>query len=424
MAKISPIKGFRPSSEQAKAVASPPYDVLNSAEAKAMADGNPMSFLRIIKPEIELDDALSPYSDEVYLQAKNNFKRFVEEAYLIPDPQACMYLYRQIMGDHHQVGLVCGSSIDDYFEDVIKKHEYTRPTKERDRIRHIMTSGIHAGPVFSAYKHQPEIDAMVDEIVVKTKPHTHFTADDGIQHSIWVVKDQVWLDKMTQLFADKVPFTYIADGHHRAASTSKVGRMHQDVDKVKGVYTGKEKYNHFLSVLFPDNQLSIIDYNRVVKDLNGLSKKEFITALAQYFSIEVVSREKGKPHEGHPHCFGMFLDDEWFHLHLKKEFWEDEDPVESLDVALLQKYLLEPILGIKDQRTDERIDFVGGIRGMKELEKRVNSGDMAVAFAIQAVTMAQLFAVADSGEVMPPKSTWFEPKLRSGLVVYPYLGSL
>jgi len=420
MAKISPIKGYRPSSEQAKAVGSPPYDVLNSAEAKEMAKDNPASFLRIIKPEIELDDSLSPYSDEVYQKAKNNFKHFVQEGYLIPDSQDCMYLYRQIMGDHSQVGLVCGSSIDDYFADVIKKHEYTRPTKERDRIRHIMTSGIHAGPVFSAYKHQPEIDEMVAKIV-ENKPNTHFTADDGIQHSVWVVKDLAWLNKMTQLFAEKVPFTYIADGHHRAASTSKVGRMHQDLDKARGTYTGKEKYNHFLSVLFPDNQLSIIDYNRVVKDLKGLSKKEFITAIGQYFELEVVSREQGKPHTGHPHTFGMYLDNEWFHIQLKKEFWEDEDPVESLDVALLQKYLLEPILGIKDQRTDDRIDFVGGIRGMKGLEKRVNSGEMAVAFAIQAVTMAQLFAVADSGEVMPPKSTWFEPKLRSGLVVYPYM---
>lgn len=419
MAKIRPIQAFRPSKDNAKAVASPPYDVLNSEEARDMAKGNPDSFLRIIKPEIDLPQNLDHYDDKVYEKARSNFQDFVNRGVLVQDEKPCLYLYQQIMGDHKQIGLVCGSSTEDYFADIIKKHEYTRPVKETDRIRHIMTSGIHAGPVFSAYKNVAEIDVMVSQITQNTPPDTDFVAPDNIQHTIWKVADQTWIDKMVQLFDTKVPATYIADGHHRAASTSKVGRMYKDLKESTKKYTGEEDFNYFLSVLFPDNQLKIIDYNRVVKDLNYHSKEDFIHSLSEKFEVIAIDKAAAKPKR--LNSFGMYLKGDWFMLNLKKDFVEKMDPVESLDVALLQKHLFEPILGIKDQRTDKRIDFVGGIRGLKELEKRVDSGEMAVAFAIHSVSIKQLFDVADSGRVMPPKSTWFEPKLRSGLIVYKYV---
>lgn len=419
MAKIRPIQAFRPSKDNAQAVASPPYDVLNSEEARQMAKGNPHSFLRIIKPEIDLPSDLDHYDDQVYNKAKSNFEEFAEQGVLIQDEKPCLYLYQQIMGDHKQIGLVCGSSTEDYFADVIKKHEYTRPVKETDRIRHIMTSGIHAGPVFSAYKNVAEIDVMVAQFVQNNEADTDFVAPDNIRHTIWKVADQKWIDKMVDLFKTKVPATYIADGHHRAASTSKVGRMYKDIKESNKEYTGNEDFNFFLSVLFPDNQLQIIDYNRVVKDLNWHTKEDFISKISEKFEVIAIDRAAAKPKK--LNSFGMYLDGDWFMLNLKQDFIEKQDPVESLDVALLQKHLFEPLLGIKDQRTDNRIDFVGGIRGLKELEKRVDSGDMKAAFAIHSVSIKQLFDVADSGRVMPPKSTWFEPKLRSGLIVYKYV---
>ncbi len=416
MAKIKAIKAFRPAKGKEKEVASRPYDVLNSKEAKKEAEGNPHSFLRIIKSEIDFEDGVDVYGEEIYQKAKENFKSFVEDGVFVQDDQPCLYLYKLVMEDITQIGLVCGSSIDDYFNNIIKKHEFTRPKKEKDRIKHIKTSEIHAGPVFLTYKANKNIDQIVADYLSSNKADIDFTATDGIQHSLWVLKEASILNQITKIFEEEVEATYIADGHHRAASTSKVGKMLREAN---ANHTGEEGYNSFLSVLFPDNQVNIIDYNRVVKDLNGLSDEDFLNKLSEKFEVKSTEQEIFKPNKVKE--FGMYFSGKWYALHLKPEFDVTDDPVESLDTSLLQNNLFDPILGIKDQRTDERIDFVGGIRGMKELEKRVDSGDMKVAFAIYPVSIKQLFDVADSGNVMPPKSTWFEPKLRSGLVVYKYV---
>ncbi len=415
MAIIRPIKGFRPSFHNAVRVASRPYDVLNSEEARKEAEGNPLSFLKVIKSEIDLPTDISSYDKKVYAQAKKNFQDFVKKGYLSRDKKNCLYFYRIKMGKITQTGIVCGSSIEDYFNDVIKKHEYTRPVKEKDRITHVETSGIHSGPVFLAYKQNKKLDTIINHTTKYGFPEANFIAEDGIQHTLWVVEDQKIIDQVVDIFEREIDATYIADGHHRAASTSKVGKA---MAKQNKKHNGTEPYNFFLSVLFPDNQVNIIDYNRLVKDLKGKSTAQFLKALDKDFEVSKVGKKAFKPKNAG--SFGMYLDQVWYSLELKSKLSKKASVVDKLDISILQKYLFDPILGIKDQRTDDRIDFVGGIRGLQELEKRVNSGEMKLAFSIYPVSIQQLFDVADSGEVMPPKSTWFEPKLRSGLVVHKY----
>ncbi len=413
MVKIKAFAGLRPQPDKAREVASKPYDVLNSAEAREEARDNPYSFLRVVKPEITLPEDTDPYDQAVYQQAKANFDKLVSDGVLFQDDTDKLYVYRQIWKDYAQTGLVAASSIDDYFSDHIKKHEYTRPKKEQDRINHMYTSGIHSGPVFLTYKDVAAIDAII-ETVQQHDPAYDFTADDGVQHTLWVVNDRQHIERLIELFADEVPATYIADGHHRAASSAKVGkRMREEL----GGYEGDEPFNYFLSVLFPASQLNIIDYNRVVKDLNGLSTKVFLEVLENQFYCWPEDKAYAPEQR---HQFGMYVDGQWYKLQAKKGSYQEDDPVNSLDVAILQQNVLDEILDIKDPRTDERIDFVGGIRGLQELEKRVDSGEMAVAFSLYPVSIQELMRIADEGMVMPPKSTWFEPKLRSGMVVHQF----
>jgi len=405
MVTVSPFKALRPAAESAKQVASRPYDVLNSKEAKTEAQGNNFSFLHITKSEIDLPETTDIHSQEVYDKAKENLGAFISRKILFRESKACYYIYELTMNGKSQTGLVCGSSVDDYENDLIKKHEFTRPEKEQDRINHIKTSGAQTGNVFLAYRNVDEIDAVINKWKEKS-PVYNFTADDGIQHTIWIVNDDATIEKISSLFKEKVPCTYIADGHHRAASAAKV--------RAALGSTAPEGADIFLTTLFPSDQLYIMDYNRVVTDLNGLSEADFLTAIRNNFTIEKVdnSFSPDKLHE-----VGMYLNKQWYQLTANEGSYSD-DPIGILDISILSNNLLDPILNIKDQRTDKRIDFVGGIRGLHELEKRVNSGDMAVAFSLHPVTIQQLFDIADSGNVMPPKSTWFEPKLRDGLLTH------
>lgn len=411
MAIIRPFKGVRPKKEYAKQVASKPYDVLNTAEAREEAKGNPHSFLQVVRSEISLPDTVDIHSQEVYEKARENFEKLVSNGVMFDENQNCYYLYQQEMNNHKQVGLIACSSIEDYENDIIKKHEFTRPVKENDRINHVKTSGIHSGPVFLTYPENDEIDTIVNAQIA-AEPEYNFTADDGVIHTLWVVNDAATIDQLSSLFENQVDATYIADGHHRAASAYKVGKAKREAN---ANHTGDEEYNFFLSVLFPANQLSVIDYNRVVRDLNGLNEDVFLEKVKEKFSIEEVN-SLFKPSDLHE--FGMYLSGKWYKLVAKAGSYDDDDPVGVLDVSILQSNLLSPILNITDPRTDDRVDFVGGIRGLEELEKRVNSGEMKAAFALYPVTIQQLIDIADSGNVMPPKSTWFEPKLRSGVVVH------
>ncbi len=415
MAEIKSFKAYRPQADLVEKVASKPYDVLNSKEAREIAKGNPHSFLHIIKPEIDLDPNIDPYDQKVYETAKANLQKFIKQGTLVQDEANCLYLYRIQMGAHIQTGLVALSSTQDYWDDVIKKHEYTRPKKEKDRIKHMQYLGAHVGPVFMTYPQVLDIDVMTDIITYDRKPDVHFTADDKVIHSIWLVKDEKHINELVQLFADKVPATYIADGHHRAASASKVGRKIAETNKD---HTGKESYNHFLTVLFPDNQMKILDYNRVVTDLNGLNKDQLLEKLNTAFEVTKIGGKAYRPEA--PNYFGLYIDHTWYKLVARPKFRNEGDVTRSLDISILQENILEPLLGIKDQRTDERIDFVGGIRGLEELEKRVNSGEMKLAISLYPVSVKQLIDIADAGMVMPPKSTWFEPKLRSGLIVHKF----
>lgn len=413
MVKIKAFAGFRPQPDKAKAVAAKPYDVLSSAEAREEAKDNPHSFLRVVKPEITLPEDIDPYAPAVYAQAKANFDTLVNNGVLFQDDTEKLYVYRQIWKEYAQTGLVAASSIDDYFSDHIKKHEYTRPKKEQDRIDHMYASGIHSGPVFLTYKDVGAIDAIIEKITAEA-PDYDFEADDNVRHTLWVINDAADTQALISQFAESVPATYIADGHHRAASSAKVGtRMREEL----GTYTGEEPFNYFLSVLFPASQLNIIDYNRVVKDLNGLDKDIFLTALDNQF---YVTPEATAFVPAQQHQFGLYLDRQWYKLIAKEGSYEENDPVNGLDVAILQQNVLDAILDIKDPRTDDRVDFVGGIRGLQELEQRVNSGEMAAAFSLYPVSIEQLMRIADEGMVMPPKSTWFEPKLRSGMVVHQF----
>ncbi len=406
MVNIYPFKALRPEAQHAKNVASRPYDVLNSKEAKVEAQGNPYSFLHITKSEIDLPEDTDIHSKKVYETAKENLDAFISRNVLFRESKPCYYIYQLIMNGVSQTGLVCGSSVDDYENDLIKKHEFTRPEKEQDRINHIKTTGAQTGNVFLAYKNVDEIDTLISKWKKDKNPVYDLLADDKIQHTIWIINDSKMSDKITELFQTKVPATYIADGHHRAASAAKVRKA-----------LGKkapEGADIFLTTLFPSNQLRIMDYNRLVKDLNGFSADEMLEKLAEKFTIEKAA-DAVSPAQLHE--FGLYIKNQWYKL-VSKEGTYSEDPIGILDVTILQENVLDPLLGIKDQRTDKRIDFVGGIRGLAELEKRVDSGEMAVAVSLYPVSIQQLFDIADSGNVMPPKSTWFEPKLRDGLLTH------
>ncbi len=405
MITIHPFKALRPAAESAKQLASRPYDVLNSKEAKVEAQGNNVSFLHITKSEIDLPDNTDIHSQEVYDKAKENLDAFISRKILFRESKACYYIYELVMNGKSQTGLVCGSSVDDYENDLVKKHEFTRPEKEQDRINHIKTTGAQTGNVFLAYRNVAEVDTLINQWKQRN-PVYNFTADDKIQHTIWIVNDDETIEKITTLFKEKVPCTYIADGHHRAASAAKVRAALGNA--------ANEGADYFLTTLFPSDQLHIMDYNRVVTDLNGLSEEDFLSAVRTNFSVEKVT---GAFSPTRLHEFGMYLNNQWYRLTANENSYSN-DPIGVLDITILQDNLLNPVLNIKDQRTDKRIDFIGGIRGLAELEKRVNSGDMAVAFSLHPVSIQQLFDIADSGNVMPPKSTWFEPKLRDGLLTH------
>ncbi|GDX43238.1 hypothetical protein LBMAG23_02150 [Bacteroidota bacterium] len=406
MAIIFPFKAVRPVPTIAKEVASPPYDVLSSEEARMLASTNQHSFLHVTKSEIDMPVDLSIYDNSVYQKAKSNLDQMIAEGMLLKETSECFYIYELVMHGRSQTGLVCCSSVDDYENDIIKKHEFTRPEKEQDRINHISITGAQTGNVFLAYRNHAAIDQIIAEWKRNHQPVYNFTADDGIVHRIWIVDEASVIQTITHTFEREIPCTYIADGHHRAASAAKVRKA---LGKQAG--PGADK---FLTTLFPANELKILPYNRVVKDLNGMSDEDFLSALHDDF---VVSHYDIPVEPASLHEFGMYLNGSWYHL-TALEGTFDEDPIGVLDVTILSNNVFEKHLDIEDQRTDKRIDFVGGIRGLKELEKRVNSGEMKVAFSFYPVSIEQLFDIADSGNVMPPKSTWFEPKLRDGLLTH------
>ncbi|RLE16024.1 MAG: DUF1015 domain-containing protein [Acidobacteria bacterium] len=409
MVRIKPFRGVRPTRELAEKVASFPYDVLNSEEARKLASDNPYSFLRVVKPEITLDPGIDLYDDRVYQAARENLDKLIQEGILVQDGENHLYVYRQKMGNHVQTGLVGCASADDYMADRIKKHELTRADKEKDRTRHVYTTNANAGPVFLTYKAVHEIDALIEK-VTEDEPEYNFVSDDGIGHIFWVIRDKGIIKELESLFAD-MDAVYVADGHHRSASGAKVRDWRK---KDNPNHTGEEEYNFFLAVYFPHNQLAIMPYNRVVKDLNGLTKEQFLAKVSEKFNVE--KNEEKEP--GYPTNVCMYIDGDWYTLTAKEGTYPKDDPVHSLDVSILQENLLTPVLGIGDPRTDKRIDFIGGIRGTKELERLVDNGKFAVAFSMYATSIEQLIAIADAGKTMPPKSTWFEPKLRSGLIVH------
>jgi uncharacterized protein (DUF1015 family) len=404
MSIIRPFRALRPHNEYAEQVASRPYDVLNSDEARKEVENNLLSFLHVTKPEVDLPQGTDPHSNEVYEKAKSNLQHFIDNHILFQDEKPCYYIYELAWKGRTQTGLVCVSSVEDYFNDVIKKHEFTRPDKELDRINHMRISGAQTGNVFLACKDLKELNDVFDHWKKHNNAEYHFTASDGVTHTVWVVNAMATIDVITNLFREKIPFTYIADGHHRAASAAKVSEQLPDSKNAK----------FFLTTIFPANQLAILDYNRLVKDLNGLPDLDFLARLDEAF---IVTKADTAVAPKQLHEFGMYLGNQWYHLRSKENTYKT-DPIGVLDVTILQENILGKLLDIKDQRTDKRIDFVGGIRGLSELEKRVNSGEMKVAFSLHPVSIQQLFDIADSGNVMPPKSTWFEPKLRDGLLTH------
>lgn len=411
MAKITPFKGLRPSPQLAPQVATLPYDVVSVAEARDFKK-NPYNFYHVTRSEIDLPEGIDVHTQQVYDRAKENFDQMVADKILVQDSEPCYYIYELVMNGRSQTGLVCGSSVDDYNNGIIKKHEFTRPEKEQDRINHIITTGAQTGIVFLAYNDCESVQTIIDNWKKEHAPNYDFTAEDGVRHIFWMVNDYARVAAITRNFASDVPCTYIADGHHRAASAAKVCKEMRDngysVD-------GDEAFNYFITCIFPASQCKIMDYNRVVKDLGGISQEQLIEKLKTDFEVSVVGKEAFKPSQ--PRDFGMYMGGTWYKLS-SKEGTYTTDPIGILDISILSNNALDKILGIRDQRTDKRIDFVGGIRGMQALEQRVDSGECAVAFSIYPVSIQQLFDIADSGNVMPPKSTWFEPKLRDGLVVY------
>lgn len=409
MAQIRPFKAYRPCKGMEERIAALPYDVYNRGEAHEVVKKNPESFLAIDRAETQFGEEVDTYADCVYEKADQMLREKIQEGKFVQDPTPCFYLYELTMDGHSQTGVVGCASIDDYRNNVIKKHENTRADKEEDRIRHVDKSSMQTGPIFLAYRAKGDLKEKIRELK-KQAPVYDFVSEDGIGHRVWVIDNDVDVAMIEKAFG-KIPAIYIADGHHRCASAVKVGlkRREQYPD-----YTGEEEFNYFLSVIFPDEELRILDYNRVVKDLNGLDAAAFLTRIGEYFTVEKKGQAPYRPTK--KGGFGMYLEDEWYSLVAKEEI-KSEDAVEGLDVSLLQNYLLDPILGIKDPKTDKRIDFVGGIRGLEELERRVHA-DMKVAFSMYPTSIAELFAVADAGRLMPPKSTWFEPKLRSGLFLH------
>ena len=412
MPVIKPFKAFRPEPELVAKVASLPYDVLNSEEARQLVKGNPYSFLHVNKAEIDLDSSIDHYDQRVYEKASENLDRLIEKKVYLQEEQEKIYIYRQIMKGRAQTGLVVCVSVDDYLQGKIKKHENTREDKENDRINHIDFTNANTGPVFLTYKAKDEIKQIVNRWTKEENPVYDFISEDGITHTCWVIDDELTIQQLIESFAE-IDYLYIADGHHRAAAATKVGLKRRE--QLKN-YTGKEEFNYFLSVLFPHDELYIMDYNRVVADLAGNSEEEFIRKISEKFSIEEYSGEGPYRPEAR-HTFGMYLNKCWYKLTAKPGTFGEDDAVDSLDVSILQNNLLIPILGIEDPRTDQRIEFVGGIRGLEELEKRVKAG-MKVAFSLYPTSIEELMKVADAEKLMPPKSTWFEPKLRSGIFVH------
>ena len=415
MAVVKPFKGIRPSKDIAEQLACLPYDVMNTEEAREMAKGNEKSFLHITRSEIDFPEGTDPHSKEVYDKSRENFKKFMEKGWLQEEDKPKFYIYAQTMNNKTQYGIVGAAAVDDYLNGIIKKHELTRPDKEEDRMKIIRVNSADLEPVFFTYPAVSEIDEVVESVVKSKDPDYDFVADDGFGHHFWVIDSDETNQKIEQLFAEKVPYTYVADGHHRTAAAALVGKEKRDNNPN---HTGDEAYNFFMAVHFPDNQLQILDYNRVIKDLNGYSSEEFINKLNESFTIEEKGSEPYRPEKLHE--FSMYLDGKWYNLNAKKGTYDDNDPIGVLDVTILTKHVLEPVLDIQDLRRSKRIDFVGGIRGLKELKRRVDNGENKVAFALHPVSLQQLIDIADTGNIMPPKTTWFEPKLRSGLAIYKF----
>lgn len=411
MAIIKPFKGVRPPQNLVEQVASKPYDVLNSEEARKEAEGNEKSLYHIIKPEIDFPVGTDEHSSEVYEKAVENFKMFQKEGWLVQDDKEHYYVYAQTMNGKTQYGLCVGANVEDYMTGKIKKHELTRRDKEEDRMKHVRINNANIEPVFFTYPHKEEIDSIVSE-VIKADPIYDYTAPDGFGHHFWVINDDAKIERITELFSE-IPSMYIADGHHRSAAAALVG---DEKRRNNPNHTGKEEYNYFLAVCFPDNQLNVIDYNRVVKDLNGLSDEEFMEKVSKHFTIEEKGTEIYRPNQ--LHNFSIYLSGKWYSLTAKEGTYDDNDPIGVLDVTISSNYILDEILGITDLRSDKRIDFVGGIRGLGELKRRVDNNEMKVALALYPVTMQQIIDIADTGNIMPPKTTWFEPKLRSGIVIH------
>lgn len=412
MAKIKPFKGIRPPKDLIEQVASRPYDVLNSLEAREEAKGNEKSLYHIIKPEIDFPLGTDEHDPAVYEKAAENFQKFQDNGWLVQDPQERYYVYAQTMNGHTQYGLVVCASVEDYMKGNIKKHELTRRDKEEDRMKHVRVNNANIEPVFFAYPDNPELDCIVKKYAAET-PEYDFVAElDGFGHTFWIIDNEDDIARITTLF-DAMPSLYIADGHHRSAAAALVGAEKAEQNPN---HRGDEEYNYFMAVCFPANQLTIIDYNRVVKDLNGLSEEEFLKKVSDNFIVEKKGTEIYKP--ASLHNFSLYLAGKWYSLTAKPGTYNDQDPIGVLDVTISSNLILDEILGIKDLRSDKRIDFVGGIRGLGELKRRVDSGEMKMALALYPVTMKQLMDIADTGNIMPPKTTWFEPKLRSGLVIH------
>ena len=413
MAVVKPFRGLRPPRSIAKDLACLPYDVMNSDEAAEMAKNKECSLLHITRSEIDLPPDTDTHSDEVYNKSVANFTKWQEKGWLVQDDKPMFYIYAQTMNGRTQYGIVACAAVSDYLKGIIKKHELTRPDKEQDRMIHVRVNNANIEPVFFAYPSVKEIDEIVSKITASEEPEYDFVAEDGFGHQFWVIRDAKTNKQIEKLFAKKVPFTYVADGHHRTAAAALIGKEKMDSNPK---HKGSEEYNFFLAVHFPDNQLRIIDYNRTIKDLNGLSPEELLQRLGKSFLIVEKGKEIYTPSA--LHNFSMYLEGKWYSLTAKEGTYDDNDPIGVLDVTILTNQILSPILDIQDLRRSKRIDFVGGIRGLGELKKRVDSGEMKVAFALYPVSMKQLITIADSGNIMPPKTTWFEPKLRSGLVIH------